>query len=635
MPTNSSSAITDGTRDVSRRTWLYRIGAVGASALAGCSSALDNSTSTTGQDSETALDETIGTSTIPTDIDWNPYAGSVYSSNLAGYAFEYSGLLVNKTGTVDLLAYKSWEYDKENNALSITLNDGLKYWNGDDYTAEDRFARDQVRHSLSPELWAKIEKVNERTIRYYYEKPQNPNLLAIDEIHGTHIGLGKDVWGEWVKKFDKASSQAERDQIQKEIIDNFSISQQEFMDRGLGTGPYKMSEVTEQGITFEKWDEHRFADQIEIETLHLPYAASQAREDELVTNDKVDLGRHPLSGRYNGEIPEYVQNLVTWRAKWQIKMLMNWRNREYLQDVNVRRAMAAVINSEDIVTNVDGGYPIEVHSGMDLDFSKRYVGEDTLDKYIDYGTTAKYDLADTFLQKSGYTRKNGAVVDENGGSLQKLRFLAGNGNQWFVPAQTAARQLEEYGFPIELITVERATKLDRISDRERMNSWDLTTESHYAASTYHPLSYFDYATFWGWRLGPADFGARPGLDSQIKQWLSEGKEYSPYNGKPLTPEIPTQIGKENLSGQTTKLNNFDLIKEMFTPVSEKRTGEIIGNLSWAWNFHLPDIDLLTTRQGIWGDTKHFDWPEDTAPLTAVNSSGVYYAIKRGLVSTNK
>lgn len=631
MPTSANSD-TDGTSDISRRTWLHAIGAVGASALAGCLSASED---TTGQGKETALDETIGTSTVPTDIDWNPYAGSVHSSNLAGYAFEFSGLLVSKTGTVDVLAYESWEYDKKNNALSITLSDGLKYWNGDAYTAEDRFARDQVRHFLSPELWTKIEKVDERTIRYYYKKPQNPDLLAVDEINGTYIGLGKDVWEEWVKKLKKASSQAERDQIQKDLTDNFSISQQEFMDRGLGTGPYKMTEVTEKGITFEKWDGHRLADQIEVEILNLPYAANQARQDELVTNDRVDLGRYPLSSRYKGEIPKHIQNLATWRAKWMIKMLINWKNREYLQDVNVRRAMAAVIDSENIVTNVGDGYPIKVHSGMDLDFSKRYVGKETLDKYIDYGTTAKHDLADTFLQKSGYARKNGAVVDENEDSLQKLRFLVGNGSQWSVPAQTAARQLEEYGFPMELATIERATKLDRISDKGKMDSWDLTTESHYAASTYHPLSYFDYGTFWGWRLGPAEFAAKPGLDSQIKQWLSQGKEYSPYNGKPLTPEIPTKIGKQTLSGITTTLDNFSLIKELFSPVSEERTTEIIGDLSWAWNFHLPDIDLLATRQGLWGDTKHFDWPDDTAPLTAVNSSGVYYATKRGLVGLSE
>lgn len=634
MPTNISSETVDSKRDISRRTWLCAIGAVGAGTLAGCLGGSDNG-GTTKQGRETTLDETIGTSTIPTDIDWNPYAGAVHSSNLAGYAFEYSGLLVSKTGKVDLLGYKSWDYDEKNNALSITLQDGLKYWNGDAYTAADRFARDQVRHYLSPELWTKIEKVDDRTIRYYYEEPQNPDLLAVYEVHGSYIGLGKDVWGEWVERLEKASSKAERDGIQKDLTDNFSITQQEFMDRGLGTGPYEMTEVTEKGIKFEKWDDHRLADQIEVETLNLPYAASQARQDELVTNDEVDLGRYPLSGRYKGEIPEYIQNLATWRAKWLIKMMINWKNREYLQDVNVRRAMAAVINSENIVTNVGDGYPITVHSGMDLDFSKRYVGEDTLKKYIDYGTTAKHDLADTFLQKSGYARENGTVVDENGDSLQKLRFLVGNGSQWSVPAQTAARQLEEYGFPIELMSVERATKLDRISEKGKMDSWDLTTESHYAASTYHPLSYFDYATFWGWRLGPAGFGADPGLDAQIKQWLSQGKEYSPYNGKPLTPEIPTRIGQQNLSGKTKELNNFDLTNEMFTPVSQKRTKEIIQDLSWAWNFHLPDIDLLTTRQGIWGDTKHFDWPDNKAPLTAVNSSGVYYSTKRGLVGYTK
>jgi peptide/nickel transport system substrate-binding protein len=616
---------------VSRRTWLHAIGAVGASALAGCSSNSTGNGSDSTPKKEMALNETMGTDTIPTDIDWNPYAGTVYSPNTAGYTFEYSGLLVSKTGEVDLLGYDSWNYDTKDNSLSITLADGLKYWNGDPYTADDRLARDLVRHYLSPELWKDIEKVDKRTVKYYYEKPQNPDLLAVEEIHGTLLGLGADVWNPWIDRLENASSQAERDQIQKDLVENFSISNTEFMERGLGTSPYKMTNVSTQGITFKKWDDHRLADQIEVETFRRPYAANQAREDELITNNKVDLGRFPLSGRYKGVIPEYLQNLVTWRAKWLIKMLINWRNRKYLQDANVRRAMAAVISTKDIVTNVGDGYPIKVHSGMDLDYSRRYIGEDTLSNYIDYGTKSKPDLADSFLQKSGYSRQNGSVVDKNGKPLSTLRFLVGSGSQWKVPAETAARQLEEYGFPIKIVSIGREIKLDRIVENENMDSWDLTTESHYAAGRYHPLAYFDYGTFWGWRLGPADFGAKPGLDSKVKRWLSQGKEYSPYNGKPLTPKIPTQVGIQDLSGKTTELNNFDLIKEMYTPVSEKRTKEIIRNLSWAWNFHLPDIDLITTRQGLWADTKHFDWPDDKAPLTAVNSSGVYYATKQGLV----
>lgn len=628
---------------LSRRRLLQTTGVAGLGLVAGCSSkdgtttssggagTGDSSGNTNGGSGETVIDEIMSTSTIPPELHWNQFAADGWSGNLAGWAFDFGARLFAANGETKLMAYDDWEYHEENNVLRKILRDDVKYWNGNQYTADDLYAVDEIYRLLSPETskWTKIEKVDDLTLDYYYREPQNPDLLKKTELTSDFMDLGTEIWGDWLKKFQNASSQDERDELNKQLTE-FKVPHDEFMEKGLGTSPYKLETVTQQEVVFRKWDGHRHADDIEIEEFRRQFADSSAREDQMVKNDKIDFARAPLSSQLKGVVPDYIQNLVTWEGKWMIKMLVNWRNRDYLKDVNVRRAMAAALDTENVALNYGRGLPVKVHSGMDSAYTKQYVGDASND-YIDYGTKANYELADEYLKKAGYSRENGTVLDPDGNELDKLRFVAGTAKTWYNPAQTASAQLNEYGFPVEFTAVERSTKLDRITEPEQMDSWDLSTESHYAGGTYHPISYFNWGTFWGWRLGHARWGPEEGVEADIEQWISDGKKNSPYNGKVLVPEVPKKVGAADLSGATESVNILELYKEANTPISEQRTKEIISKLSWAWNFYLPDIDLMTAQQGVWGDTKNFAWPEDTTPLTGVNGGGVYYTLKNGLV----
>ncbi|MFC6734103.1 MULTISPECIES: ABC transporter substrate-binding protein [unclassified Haladaptatus] len=640
MDSASNTTPSGRKRDVSRRTWLRGLGVAGIGAIAGCNDTGRSGTTNTqtgdpptnanGEPMEPVIDEIMGTSAIPADIQWNPWA-TPWSGNLAGFAMEYGGLLSAK-GELILSGFDDWSFDGDENALTIVLDEELKNWNGDRWTASDMMAYWGVVHHQAPESsqWEQLEVVDKSTARFYYKEPQNPDLLKNVAIHGSIIGWNEDIWGPWVDRYKDAADQDERDQISKELVETI-IPHSEFQEKGLGTSPYKLDAITEQEVIFKRWDGHRLADDIEIETIRRPYAANQAREDELITSDQVDFENGPLNQRFEGQVPDYIQNLTTWQGKWLIKMLINWRNREYLQDVNVRRAMAAVIDTEAVATSVGSGNPVKVHSGMDYGFTEKYAGNQ-MDKYIDYGSKADYELADEYLAKSGYSRENGTVVDENGDELEKLRFVAGTAKSWFLPAQVASAQLKEYGFNVEFNSVERGTKLDIVENK--MGDWDLSTESHYAGSTYHPISYFNWGSFWGWRLAKGRFGAAAGSKQQLSEWLDQGEEFSPYNGKPLTPEVPTEIGAQDLSGETKRVNVFELYEEAHTPISQERTNEIIQDLSWAWNFYVPDIDLYNAQQGCWADTKNFDWPDDETVLQIVNGGGPGYCVQHGLTKYN-
>jgi peptide/nickel transport system substrate-binding protein len=638
MVHDNTSSGTDSGTNISRRKLLVAAGTAGVVGLAGCAGGGNGGGNTSGGNGvvDSTLDEAQDTSIPPKDFNWNYFAAEGFNGNVAGWVFEWGAVLFHEDGKLRPWGYSDWSYDEKKNVFTTKLRDDLKKWNGNAYTAEDVWTFDELVRLQSPESsdYKRIELAGDHTIKYHLKEKINPDIFANYELVRTFY-QGKGLWQPWLEKYQDATTQQARDKITEDLT-KLKISNEEFMKKGRGTGAYQLKEVSDVNATLKRWEDHRNADKISIDTLRIHFAASQARYGQLLTKDKADIGRAMFPEQYKGAAPDYLQNLAEYPTLNNIKVLINWKDREYLQDVNVRRAMAAVINTKPIAQAAGNGEPIPVHSGMDPSFNEKFLGKN-VEQYIDYSPTkSDYKLADTFLERSGYSRQNGTVVGPNGGELEKTRFVYGNDGQWFIAGRYASQQLKEYGFPIESRSVDRSTKLDIIYDKEgKMDEWDLSTESHYAATTLHPFSYFDYRTFWGWRLGKAGFSADPTLNATIEQWLSEGKEYSPYNGKPLTPEVPTKIGQQDLTGKTKKLNIYELINEIQTPISEQRGKQIVQDLSWAWNFHLPDIDTYILLGGMWGDTKNFEWTDKKWPYTGVNNAGVYYTAKYGLVNPKK
>lgn len=627
------------TTDISRRKLLIAAGAAGIAGVAGCLQGGNGGNSTQGGNDpgDTILDEAQDTSIPPKDFNWNYFATEGFNGNVAGWVFEWGAVLFHEDGKLRPWGYSSWDYDEKKNIFTTKLKDDLKKWNGDAYTAEDVWAFDELERLQSPESssYKRIELAGDHTIKYHLKEKINPDIFSNYELVRTFY-QGKERWQPWIEKYKDATTQQARDEITTNLT-KLKISNEEFMKKGRGTGAYRLKKVSDVDATLKRWDDHRNAEKISIDTLRIHFAASQARYGQLLTKDKADIGRAMFPEQYKGSAPDYLQNLTKYPTLNNIKVMINWKNRKYLQDVNVRRAMAAVINTKPIAQAAGNGKPIPVHSGMDPSFNEKFIGE-KIDQYIDYSPTKKdHALADKYLKGSGYSRQNGTVVGPNGSKLKKMRFVYGTDGQWSIAGRYASQQLKEYGFPIKARTVDRSTKLSIIYEKEeKMDEWDLTTESHYAATTLHPFSYFDYRTFWGWRLARAGYSAGPNLNATVKQWLKEGKKYSPYNGKPLKPEIPTKIGQKDLSGKTKEINIYELINEIQMPISEKREKQIIQDLSWAWNFHLPDIDTYILLGGMWGDTKHFTWSDKKWPYTGVNNAGVYYTAKHGMVeSKNK
>ncbi len=571
----------------------------------------------------------IAGSTLPEEYNWNPL-GEQFPSRMSDFANDRQTIVYNN-GDVETLAIDEWNWDSDNLVLTKTLRDDLVFWNGDQYTAEDLYTWDEMNRLMSPDgsQYESIEMADDLTIEYTYKQPKNPALIETTDLGGTdgNIGpLNADIWRPHMEALQDATSDEERDAASTEILE-MQIGIDQYMNEGLGTGSFQLVDWSTQGVTFEPADGHRWSEDVQIEQYE-ELVAEGAAQDELISNQEVDFASVAMEQKYREVLPDHYQDLAKYASKFMYSMIMNWNHTEALQDLAVRRAMAAVINTQEVVTNFETGLPIDVHTGIEQQWNETYIGDD-LENFIDYAPqSTDHELADEFLEAGGYSREDGTVYNPDGEELEPISMPIGTDYFFNVPGQTAHGQLQEYGFPIVFEGQQETQVTER---RNQTMDWGLTLYSHYAADYQHPVGFFRYNHPFGLRLvSQTALGGEGPADDAIDGWLEEGRTHSPYNGKPLVWEIPTEIGQRDLSGETEEINLAETVREIMVTDDVEWTNEQIKKLCWMWNFHMPEIDLLYRQSGRWANTRDFDWSVDEEWRLETNNA-LYPLIKNGTV----
>ena len=545
----------------------------------------------------------LGIAKLPSDLNFNPFSQNG-PGDLLGIASDMAACNVDPTsGKMVLRGLADWKWDGDAGAVTKVLRDDLVFWNGKQLTADDLYAYDELTRLTAPEgsPYESIEKTGDLSVRYVLKNPPNKMLARNVHVPGRLNWHNADQWTPWLEKFQDVSGKKEREDLVKQLTE-YEVPMQKYLDNGWGTGVIKPSSWSETEIQYEQvgHGKHRFSDAIDIEKVRIYLTGYEsARADQMFTNGQIDFNTSVLPPKYEGSVPSYIKNLSKWELMFSYQILINQSNHQDLRDRNVRRAMACVINTKNVVTNFGDtrANPIQNHSGLDPGSNQRYWGDD-LSNLINYSPQkTDHKRADYFLEKSGYSRKNGTIYRPDGKKMKPIKFLTGAGFLFQTPSKTASLQLQDYGFPIKYNAVPRSQKMTTI--QENMDQWDLSMESHYAAADNHASSYFRN-WYWGYRMGPDD--------ASVEQWLKEGKERSPFTGKPLTPEIPTSVGQEGLSGSTKEVNVLETYRKVRSTSDQAEINQGIKDLSWMWNFDVPNIDVLHLISGNAGNTRDYEWP---------------------------
>ncbi|UHQ98541.1 ABC transporter substrate-binding protein (plasmid) [Natrinema zhouii] len=564
-------------------------------------------------------DGTITTfhSSIPTEMNFNTWAPS-YPWNPTWLLLE-PVLRYYSDGSISHEMIEDWEYDENSQELTVHHNDEFYWWNGDVVNAADKYWYGEVARLLNPDS-SDYEQLslenNGQTIIREYKEPQNPQLVEYNL--GGYLGAmmrgHRDKFRPWAEELQDASTEEERVDIEKRMVEEMPLHISTVADEGLGMGPFEIVDFDEQGIHCELYDEHPYADQINIDKLEYVLAADEAVAQQIMGGD-LDFGFGRLSNWIGDQNPDNVEMLAPYQDTFMRKLefMMQGPAAEHMRTLEVRRAIAHVINFEHVSTNFTPESTVRSRqTGLPELVTEDKLG-DSVDDFIDYPTETDEDGAAELMESAGYERDGGSWLDD-GGDTVALEIAV---PQWADnPARTVTDQLTQFGFEVDLSVLEGATYNDRT---ENSVDFDMTMGNH-GALIAHPSYYFRPTHKHGNDLGDANV---------IEGALEDGRDRSPYNGKELIVEIPTEIGREDLSGSTEEVNPYELYQEWMTTQSEERNQELVETFARYWNFHLPGIDLFEMMGGSWGNTNNWEFD--------VNDEwkayrGAFRAAKRGYIS---
>ncbi|TFZ01131.1 ABC transporter substrate-binding protein [Ramlibacter rhizophilus] len=245
---------------------------------------------------------------------------------------------INPDGTVSPLLAESWEVSPDLRTYTFKLRKGVKFHNGvpfDAHTAKFSFERAGAEKSTNKDkrtfaAMETVRAVDDHTL-VIVNKELDPDMLFL---------LG----------------QATAIMVEPKSVDSNAT-------KPVGTGPYVLENwVKGSSVTLRKWPEYRNADQIKIERATFRFISDPAAQMAALLAGDVDVFQRvtPRSVPQLKGNPRFQVLVAGSRAKTILAMN---NKKKPLDDVRVRRAIAAAIDRKAVIQGAGDGYgaPIGSH----------------------------------------------------------------------------------------------------------------------------------------------------------------------------------------------------------------------------------------------------------------------------------
>ncbi len=396
------------------------------------------------QDSGNVL--TLASEQVTTFVrNFNPFSQT--SARYTTLDFMYEPLVVFnrlKANEPNYRLAESYELADDLKSITFTLRDGLKWSDGEAFTADDViFTYDYIKQfpaldfiSISQQL-ASVEKVDERTVRFNLNEP---NSLIANTIVGMPI-VPEHIWSE--------------------VTDPVTFAN----ENPVGSGP--MTEITrftpqvyEQCRNPHYWD----ADNLEVDCLRMPQLADNPQVLAALAEGSLDWGTSfipDIDNTFVAKDPEHHHYWFTPSSLVSLQMSQispDENARKAFNDVNFRRAIGMLVDRQTIVDIAGYGYPLvnEDPSGL----GELYASFANPEVETQFGQYGRFDLdaGIALLEESGYVDADGDGFRDNpDGTPLELDFKVPNGwTDWIDAVQIAMETLTEAGINVSMSTPEAA-----------------------------------------------------------------------------------------------------------------------------------------------------------------------------------
>mgnify|MGYP000082527230 CR=1 FL=1 len=479
-------------RYVHRRKFIQLAAAAGAAGLAGCSgSGSDTPTSSDGSSSDggdgdggdgdgsdgssdgtpDTSDGASGTQSggdvVDQTLTYKLFQPPDKSSNWNYYAFEgdisgnyfFDPLMWFNRETREWIPGIVESFSTDGTTTTLTINGDATWENGDAVTAADLVAQYRLDYYTNdqtwPGSWEGVEAVDEQTVEITTSKPVNRDVFA-EQYMTAFLWVKESEYGEYLDQFENASSDEEVSQLSKKMTGQGDTEPMVIEDP-VGNGPFSFDRIGSRAITANRNPEYGQAENINFSQIEGRYFGNpQTLWQSFISDSDVDAATNmSMPGDVVKTLPDHIIE-HQYPLYAGLALIFQHRN-ELLRRVNVKKALAWVVNRKQAVTNGRPRLARTIEYPDDVKANRDYWLGDKGAQLSKYGyDSVDHDKAAALLEEEGFSQEGGTWHTPDG-SEWSLNLVASTKSADSLMGQTVTQNLRSFGINANFRTVDPGT----------------------------------------------------------------------------------------------------------------------------------------------------------------------------------
>ena len=314
---------------------------------------------------------------------------------------------------------KSWDFDEDTCTYTFHLEEGVKWHDGEDFTAED--VKFTIEAIMDPENGSE-------------NAPNYEDVQSIDVIDDHTIAFQLDAPN--VAFLDSMTMAV----LPEHLLAGEDMQESDFFRHPIGTGPYKLAEWDEgQAITLEKNEEY-FKGEPKIDEVVFKIVPDDNAKAMQMQSGELDLALlTPKDAQMFADQEGYI--CYDMKTSDYRGILFNFANEYWTENKDIIPAVCYGLDREAIIQSVLLGQGMTAYGPLQRNI---YNNENV--EHYDYNP----EKAKEVLENAGCTMGEDGFYYRNG---EKIGFVisVGAGDQVRIDiAQAAAQQLKEIGMDVSV-----------------------------------------------------------------------------------------------------------------------------------------------------------------------------------------
>lgn len=374
-----------------------------------------------------------------------------------------------------------WGFAEDGENFTVTLQEGVKWSDGSDFTSADVVATFNCLRIMSNTVWSYIDSVtadDDYNLTFHMSTPST----VVERYVVRQSPRPASVYGEWSDRAAELfeSGKTIDDPEGKQLLDEFNKFRPEAI---VANGPFNIdvNSITSSNMDLVKNETGHLADTVLFDKI-VNYNGETDTISAVVLSGDVDYATHGFAPATEKEFANQGIRVLRPPVYSGPSLYINFAKfGDTLGDPKVRQALAHAINRDQngTVSLADSGIGTKYVCGMSDNLVPQWVNEDAV------GTLNQYEYdqekATTMLEEAGWTKEGDTWTMSNGEPAQFELIFPAEFADWSASGQDLAEQLTNFGIVVEPRAVthtQQPIDVDKGDFELAIQAWGSSTNPH-------------------------------------------------------------------------------------------------------------------------------------------------------------